>query len=316
MTAVLWSYLRIPLFATGGLAGLFSSALYYYQKYVRILAIKLGTWDRIIILTASSELIYPRYLPPNARTEVPRPPEFHITDYEELTLPTPDGESLSAFLIKPPNKQHARAVTFLMFHGNAGNIGHRLPVARMIAAEIHCNVLMLQYRGYGLSTGTPDERGLTIDAQTGLDFIRKSADLKSTKIVVYGQSLGGAVGIGLVARNQEAGDIAGLILENTFLSIKKMIPSVFWAASYLAPLCHQVWPSEKTLPQITNVSILFLSGLRDEIVPPSHMKTLYEICRSPTKMWRELPYGDHNNTVAEPGYFAFVEEFIRDHVAK
>ncbi|KAK4894527.1 hypothetical protein LTR28_002027, partial [Elasticomyces elasticus] len=87
MTAVLWSYLRIPLFATGGLAGLVSSALYYYQN----------------------ELIYPRYLPPNARTEVPRPPEFHITDYEELTLPTPDGESLSAFLIKPPNKQHARA---------------------------------------------------------------------------------------------------------------------------------------------------------------------------------------------------------------
>lgn len=155
---------------------------------------------------------------------MPRPQEFGLTDFEELTLPTPDGESLSAFLIKPPNKQHARNVTVLMFHGNAGNIGHRLPIARVLSNEIACNVLMLQYRGYGLSTGTPSEKGITVDAQTGLDYIRQREDLKHTKIVVYGQSLGGAVGIGLVARNQNRGDVAGLILENTFLSIQKMIP--------------------------------------------------------------------------------------------
>lgn len=94
----------------------------------------------------------------------------------------------------------------------------------MLTNEIHCNVLMLEYRGYGLSTGNPDEKGLTIDAQTGLDYIRSRDDLKRTKIIVYGQSLGGAVSIGLVANNKGTGDIAALILENTFLSIKKMIP--------------------------------------------------------------------------------------------
>ena len=103
------------------------------------------------------------------------------------------------------------------------------------------NVLLLEYRGYGESTGTPDEVGLKIDAQTGLDYIRQRADLSDSKIVVYGQSLGGAVAINLVAKNlnhrqqegkeqgQEDGDgnggIAALILENTFLSIRKMIPS-------------------------------------------------------------------------------------------
>lgn len=75
-----------------------------------------------------------------------------------------------------------------------------------------------------MSTGDPNEKGITVDAQTGLDYIRQRDDLKSTKIVVYGQSLGGAIGIGLVSQNQEVGDIAGLMLENTFLSIKKMIP--------------------------------------------------------------------------------------------
>lgn len=83
---------------------------------------------------------------------------------------------------------------------------------------------MLEYRGYGSSTGTPDEKGLNIDAQTALDYMRQREDIKKTKFVVYGQSLGGAVSISLVAKNQQQGDIKALVLENTFLSIKKLIP--------------------------------------------------------------------------------------------
>lgn len=111
-----------------------------------------------------------------------------------------------------------------MFHGNAGNIGHRVPIAKAVQDTLHCNVLLLEYRGYGLSTGTPDEAGLKLDAQTGLDYLRQRAETRDDKIVVYGQSLGGAVSINLVATNQDQGDIGGLILENTFLSIRKLIP--------------------------------------------------------------------------------------------
>jgi fermentation-respiration switch protein FrsA (DUF1100 family) len=174
-------------------------------------------------LTRLSEIIYPRNFPPDARTNVPRPSQFGIAHFEELFIPTPDGESLSAFFIRA-NKQHARNVTVLMFHGNAGNIGYRLPIAKILENELRCNVLMLQYRGYGLSSGNPNEKGLMIDAQTGLDYIRQRQELRNTKIVVYGQSIGGAVSIGLVARNQKHGDIAGIVLENTFTSLKKLIP--------------------------------------------------------------------------------------------
>ena len=111
-----------------------------------------------------------------------------------------------------------------MFHGNAGNIGHRIPIARVLEENSGCGILMLEYRGYGLSSGTPNEEGLIIDAQAGLDYIRQNKRTQGGKIIVYGQSLGGAVGIQLVAKNQEAGDIAGLILENTFTSMKKLIP--------------------------------------------------------------------------------------------
>lgn len=198
---------------------------------------------------------------------MPKPSQFGIEDYEELSIPTPDGETLSAFLVRPPNKSQARPITILTFHGNAGNIGHRLPIARVLANDLQCTTLMLEYRGYGVSTGDPNEKGLKIDAQTGLDYIRQRDDLKSNNIVIYGQSLGGAVSIDLVAKNKGTGDIKGLILENTFLSIAKMIPKVMPAAKILTPLCHEYWKSEETIPQITDIPILFLSGLKDEIVP-------------------------------------------------
>ncbi|KAF2456658.1 BEM46 family protein-like protein [Lineolata rhizophorae] len=294
MLANMISYLRVPVLASSGIAAVLSGLLYFKQN----------------------ELIYPRNLPMGARTEVPRPPAYGIQDFEELMIPTPDGESLSAFFIRPANRARARPVTILMFHGNAGNIGYRLPIARILSDEIRCNVLMLQYRGYGLSTGTPNEKGLTIDAQTGLDYIRQRAELRGTKIVLYGQSLGGAVSIGLAARNQEKGDIAGLMLENTFMSIRKLIPSAFPPARYLAPLCHQIWPSEEFMPQIDGIPVLFLSGLQDEIVPPSHMKQLYRICHSEPKIWRDFKDGTHNDTVAQPLYFNHIDDFIREHVLK
>lgn len=111
-----------------------------------------------------------------------------------------------------------------MFHGNAGNIGHRVPIAKILEENLGCNVLMLEYRGYGLSTGEPNEAGINIDAQAALDYLRHQKETEGGKIIVYGQSLGGAVAIQLVAKNQEVGDILALVLENTFTSIKDMIP--------------------------------------------------------------------------------------------
>lgn len=140
-------------------------------------------------------------------------------------IPTPDGENLSAFYIpsQQPGSRHANT-TILMFHGNAGNIGHRIPIARMFCNTMGCNVFMLEYRGYGLSTGSPDETGLMIDAQTAYDYLRQRSATRDHNIVIYGQSLGGAVSIQLVAKNQGDRNLIGLVLENTFLSMRKLIP--------------------------------------------------------------------------------------------
>lgn len=147
-------------------------------------------------------------------------------------IPTPDGEKLSAFYIRPPNKHVQKNLTVLMFHGNAGNIGHRVPIARMFVQRMGCSVLMLEYRGYGLSTGSPDENGLMVDAQTGFEYLRKRAETRDNDIVVFGQSLGGAVSVQLVARNQKDKRLIGLVLENTFLSMRKLIPSYASSRSF------------------------------------------------------------------------------------
>lgn len=97
-----------------------------------------------------------------------------------------------------------------------------------------------------MSTGSPDEAGLKIDAQTGLDYLRQRTETRDTEIIVYGQSLGGAVAINLVAHNEEQGDISGLILENTFLSIRKLIPK-YVSCDFELPrkmlICRQCVPS-------------------------------------------------------------------------
>ena len=178
-------------------------------------------------------LIYPSHVPNESRTAVSRPSQFGITDFEELMIPTPDGEQLSAFYIRSPNRGAKKNITVLMFHGNAGNIGHRIPIARMFANRMGCSVFMLEYRGYGLSTGSPDEVGLMIDAQTAFDYIRQRAETRDNDIVIYGQSLGGAVSIQLVAKNQNDGKLVGLVLENTFLSMRKLIPSYVVSPAFI-----------------------------------------------------------------------------------
>ncbi|PBP16526.1 bem46 family protein [Diplocarpon rosae] len=196
-------------------------------------------------------LIYPSHIPNDARTQVPRPSQFGISDFEELIIPTPDGEKLSAFYIRPPKTGIHKGITVLMFHGNAGNIGHRVPIARTFVRRMGCSVLMLEYRGYGLSTGSPDENGLMIDAQTAFAYLRTRAETRDNDIVIFGQSLGGAVSIQLAARNQNDKKLVGLVLENTFLSMRKLIPSIIPPARYLTMLCHQVWASDSFLPSIT-----------------------------------------------------------------
>ncbi|KZW00491.1 alpha/beta-hydrolase [Exidia glandulosa HHB12029] len=306
----------------------FLPSLQTFVKGAAATTVAVGSLGISLLYYGQNYLIYPSAYPPGSRTEVPTPSEWNLL-YEDLTLHTPDDVSVRAYLML--QRQHlaegsrivepgttsddeyaARRPTVIMFHGNGGNIGHRVPLARIFFLKMRCNVLMLSYRGYGLSEGRPSEKGIRIDAQTALDYLLAHPVLRDTKIVIYGQSIGGAVGIDLASRNPDK--ISALVLENTFLSLPRLIPSALPMLGPFAFLCHQIWDSANALPKIpASTPILMLSGLLDEVIPPSHMTELFHIaCETGrTKgVWRDFPEGSHNNTCVQPGYWSAVEEFI------
>ena len=141
-----------------------------------------------------------------------------MNDYEDFTIRSKDSVKLTGYVIKQANAKY----TVLYLQANAGNIGHRLPMAARLQNVIgNANICMISYRGYGLSEGLPSEKGIKMDAEAALDFILQHPDLKGTKIILFGQSIGGAVAIHLAAHRGK--DISAMIVENTFTSL--VIPS-------------------------------------------------------------------------------------------
>lgn len=307
------TFLKGTAVSVVGLATLFAGLLYFGQNYI----------------------IYLPSFPAGARTVVDNPAKYGLS-YEEITLHTIDHIKIKCYLLMTDVdadgksgtssddffKETARIArpTVIMFHGNAGNIGHRIPIASAFLKRLRCNVLMVSYRGYGLSEGSPSEKGFRIDAQTALDYVTshpilgcptKDGDGPTPKIIIYGQSIGGAVALDLAARNPQI--VTALILENTFLSMHHMIPA---AIPFLAPfsfLCHQRWDNITAIQKLpSNMALLMLSGLQDEIVPSSHMKGLWEIAQKTghrLATWIDFPNGMHNDTVVQPGYWDAIQTF-------
>ncbi|KZT64669.1 alpha/beta-hydrolase [Daedalea quercina L-15889] len=312
----------------------------------------LGTVGVGLLFFGQNYLIYPSAFPPGSRTEVPTPIEFGL-QYEPQELITPDEVKLRCYLLaqkkdlsnlggpavdipEQSDEEYASTrPTVMMFHGNGGNIGHRIPLAKVFYVKMRCNVFMLSYRGYGHSEGTPSEKGIQTDAQCALDFIHKHPYLRKTPIILYGQSIGGAVSIDLASRNPKA--IRALILENTFLSLPRLVPSAFPVLGPFSFLCHQKWDSASKVSLIPgDIPILMLSGVRDEVVPHEHMRDLWDIVQRRTLAGKgaesgikqdgrhvheargrggyskfvEFDKGTHNDTCVQPGYWSNVAQFI------
>ena len=236
-------------------------------------------------------LIYPASLPEGSRAIVDSPALYKLP-FTEHRLVTPDRIKLHVYAMTHEDESDKRP-TILMLHANAGNMGHRLPIAQQFFYRLGCHVVMLSYRGYGLSTGEPTEPGLHIDAQTTLDWIREHPKLAGTPVMAFGQSIGGAVAIDLAARNPQT--VRVLVVENTFLSIPKLIPSVLPILRYFTFLCREVWPSFQSITKIpSSTAVLFLAAKKDEIVPHEHMIELHRLCSSTQKELHVFEHGTHS----------------------
>jgi len=257
-------------------------------------------------------LIFVFYMPRDARTNVERPEDHNIEDWEEVWLTTPDHVRLHSYFIKY-TPHFERVPTVLFLHSNAGNIGHRLDNAQQLMTRVKCNILLLEYRGYGLSQGSVSEEGLKIDAQTALDYLLARKDLQCKDIYLFGRSLGGAVAIDLAAHNPE--HVTGLIIENTFTSVAALVDKLMPIFGYFAFLLTHRWPSLNTITRV-RLPLLVLSGSRDEMIPTTMSQDLFDHCPAPKKELKKFPDGRHMETWICAGYFPTFAEFVHKHSAK
>ncbi|CAC37493.1 palmitoyl-(protein) hydrolase [Schizosaccharomyces pombe] len=291
------------------MAGSLSSAIFNVLKYSGMASLAVTLIALGFLYKYQKTLVYPSAFPQGSRENVPTPKEFNM-EYERIELRTRDKVTLDSYLMLQSESPESRP-TLLYFHANAGNMGHRLPIARVFYSALNMNVFIISYRGYGKSTGSPSEAGLKIDSQTALEYLMEHPICSKTKIVVYGQSIGGAVAIALTAKNQDR--ISALILENTFTSIKDMIPTVFpYGGSIISRFCTEIWSSQDEIRKIKKLPVLFLSGEKDEIVPPPQMVLLFGLCGSAKKKFHSFPKCTHNDTCLGDGYFQVIADFLAE----
>jgi fermentation-respiration switch protein FrsA (DUF1100 family) len=221
--------------------------------------------------------------------------------FTDLTIPTEDGERLHGWWI-PARTTPARGHV-LFFHGNAGNISHRLEHALSVTAA-GLDILLVDYRGYGRSTGRPSEQGLYRDARASLAALKAGGPVDSARIVYMGESLGGGVALWLA--EQEAP--AALVLVSTFTSLRDVAREHYpWALSALA---GDGYPNLERIRDL-RAPVLVVHGDADDIVPIAHGRALFDAAREPRRL-EIVPGAGHNDLVAAMGtrYGSVVADWV------
>ena len=226
-----------------------------------------------------SRLLYFPNIPGRALTATPA--DIGLS-FEEARITTVDGLELHGWYV--PAGTGAPVVLFC--HGNAGNISHRLEWLQ-IFHDMGLAVLLFDYRGYGRSRGAPDEAGTYRDAQAAWDFLTHLKGISPARIVIIGESLGGAIAAHLAKDVASAG---ALILISTFTSAPDLASEFYW---YLPVrlLARFQYPTAEYVSQV-RVPTLVIHSRDDEIAPFSHGRKLFERAAGP-KAFLEIS-GDHN----------------------
>ena len=219
-----------------------------------------------------------------------------------LTLLTSDGVRIQGWWYDCPGK--GEAVLFL--HGNAGDISNRTPLAQGLLQQ-GFSVLLLEYRGYGGSEGTPGETGLLLDAEAGMDFLEERVG-DPGRIVIFGRSMGGAVAAALAAIRPPG----VLVLESAFTSLEAMARTLYPFLPRF--LFRRLRGRFDTLESVRGVKAptLVIHGTQDEIVPFSMGEELFAGALE-AGGWLPIDGASHNDVfwVGGDAYFGAIGAFVR-----
>jgi pimeloyl-ACP methyl ester carboxylesterase len=231
-----------------------------------------------------------------------RTPEAYGLPFEDVIITASDGVKINGWFVPALEPRG----TLLFFHGNAGNISHRLESIE-IFRDLGFSVFIIDYRGYGKSEGRPSVSGVAEDAAAAWKYLTDERRISPDGIVVFGRSLGGAVAMQLMRRVKPR----ALILESTFSSLPEMIgiPFLVPAARFIA---GDVFNSAKAALALT-VPALCLHSPDDGVVPYRLGRRLYESVAS-EKTFTEL-HGGHGSGFLESIdiYRPALDEFLTRH---
>ena len=242
----------------------------------------------LLVFWGQSRLIY---FPEIGREIVTTPDQIGLA-YESIESSTTDHQTLHSWFVPAAEAKG----TVLFFHGNAGNISHRLDYLSMFN-RLGYNTLIFDYRGYGQSSGKPSESGTYLDAAAAWRYLTEVKEIVPSSVMLFGESLGGAVAAWLAAREKPG----MLVLASVFTSVPDLATQIY----PFLPVRQIARFEYNTLENLRSVScpVFVAHSPQDEIVPFLHGQDLFQIASEP-KQFLTLQ-GGHND-----GFIFMREQWI------
>lgn len=232
------------------------------------------------------------------------PAEYGLRS-EELSPIASDGVRLHGWWIHGGGDR-----VLLLFHGNAGNVSHRLDRAKLFVEKLGVDLFLVDYRGYGRSAGRPSEAGLYRDGLAIYDAALERG-FPAERIVLFGESLGCAVAVEVaLARQGDRGTEgpAGVALETPFLSV----PALARVHYPFVPafLVRSRYDTQSKIARVRSPKLLVAAAL-DDIAPPGHARRLFELAKPPKELL-VVPGAGHNDAYVAGGeeYLAVWRRFL------
>lgn len=239
-------------------------------------------------------------------------PGLYGVEYQPMEIHAADGTELFAWFM--PARGKARG-SVLFLHGNGQNISTQFAnVAWMPAAGF--NVLALDYRGYGGSQGSPSLPGVQLDIDAAMRALLERADVDPTRIIVFGQSLGGALAIHYLAHSRYRGSVKALVVDSAFsdyerIAQEKLAAAVItWPVQWFASLAvDNRYSPQASVAALSPIPVLFIHGDADTIVPLHHSQLLYELAGYPKDLWI-VPGAGHIQAIKDRQVRARLTEYL------
>ncbi len=248
----------------------------------------------VIIYLMQGRMLYLPNVPGRALTMTPADARM---DYEDVSIETSDGVTLHGWFIA------GRAPRVLLFfHGNAGNISHRLDSIRQFR-NLELSVFIIDYRGYGQSEGRTTESGIYRDADAAWRYLTETRGVRPGDVVIFGRSLGGSVAARLAAQQHPL----ALIVESSFTSVPDIAQELYpWLpARWLSRLSH----ATRDYVRDVQCPVLVVHSRDDEIIPFHHGQAIFAAAPEPRTLLTLR--GSHNDAyLRDEAYIEGVWAFL------